>query len=95
METLLDLQELAWRLLHAESVEERRELDELLRMTSTEVDSSEDEFSANRQKLENYGVPFHYIKDVFEMNLFYKILEAKDRIDTASINNYIPWRKHQ
>ena len=43
METLLDLQELAWRLLHAESVEERRELDELLRMTSTEVDSSEDE----------------------------------------------------
>jgi len=42
METLLDLQELAWRLSTAESVEERRKLYELLQSTATEVDSSDE-----------------------------------------------------
>jgi len=42
METLLDLQEIAWRLSTAESVEERRRLYELLRNTETEVDSSDE-----------------------------------------------------
>lgn len=41
METLLELQEIAWRLATAETVEERRELDELLRQTQTEVDAAE------------------------------------------------------
>ena len=42
METLLDLQEIAWGLSTAESVEERRALYELLRSTETEVDSSDE-----------------------------------------------------
>jgi len=42
VETLLDLQEIAWQLRAAESVEERRALYELLRATETEVDSSEE-----------------------------------------------------
>jgi len=39
METLLDLQEIAWRLSAAESVEERRALYALLESTETGVDS--------------------------------------------------------
>ena len=42
METLLDLKEIAWRFAAAESVEERRELDLLLRSTETELDSEEE-----------------------------------------------------
>ena len=41
METLLDLQEIAWRIREADSVEERRKLHALLRETQTEIDSSE------------------------------------------------------
>jgi hypothetical protein len=39
METLLDLQEIAWRLSTAESVEERRALYALLESTETGIDS--------------------------------------------------------
>jgi len=39
METLLDLQEIAWRFSTAESVEERRELYALLEKTETGIDS--------------------------------------------------------
>lgn len=42
VETLTDLQEIAWALAAAESVKERRALYELLRATETEVDSSEE-----------------------------------------------------
>lgn len=42
METLSDLQEIAWALAAADTVEERRALYERLRATETEVDSSEE-----------------------------------------------------
>jgi len=42
METLFDLQEIAWQLSMAESIEERRKLYELLQSTETAVDSSDE-----------------------------------------------------
>jgi UDP-sulfoquinovose synthase len=63
-------------------------------VSNPRVEIEEQEEEPEPGKLD--GGPFAYttLEDNLDGTYFFKILQAKDRIDLAVLNQFIPWKKH-